>query len=138
VTINNGIQMQQRERVIRGRYIYGFILFVIAVCGGKTAQGQQQRIVLQNIHLEEGERVESIELSVKAGSFVGFAPLPMGWYLIIDNDPSQQTSIEGDARVGTAALGLDDLLKLEIRVRKVEFADPQVLNLGNTDCDENI
>ncbi len=80
-------------------------------------------MVLQNIHLQEGERVDGIELSIKAGSFVGFDPLPMGWYLIIDNDPSQQTSIKGDARVGTAALGLDDLLKLRILARKVEFGN---------------
>ena len=115
--------MQQRERVISGRYTYGLILFLIAACGAKIAQGQEQRVVLQSIHLQEGERIESIELSVKAGSFVGFDPLPMGWYLIIDNNPSQQSSIKGDARIGTAALELDNLLKLEIRVQKIEFAN---------------
>jgi len=115
--------MTQRECVISGRHICSFILFFTAICGGTIAQGQEQRIVLQNIRLQEGERIQGIELSVKAGSFVGFDPLPMGWYLIVDNDPSQQTSIKGDARVGAAALELDDLLRLQIRVRKVEFAN---------------
>ena len=115
--------MKQRTCLISRRVIYGLILFLITFHVGGVAQGQEQRMVLQNIHLQEGERVESIELSIKAGSFIGFDPLPMGWYLIIDNDPSQQTSIKGDARVGTAALELDDLLKLRILARKVEFGD---------------
>ena len=117
--------MRQRHHtnLITRRFRYSLVLFLIALFGGTAAQGQEQRMILQNIHLQEGERVEGIELSIKGGSFVGFDPLPMGWYLIVDNDPSQQTSIKGDARVGTAALELGDLLKLRILARKVEFGN---------------
>ena len=115
--------MRHRTSLTTRRFIYSIVPFLITLIAGKVAQGQEQSMVLQNIHLQDGERVEGIELSIKAGSFVGFDPLPMGWYLIIDNDPSQQTSIKGDARVGTAALELDDLLKLRIAARKVEFGN---------------
>ncbi len=115
--------MKYRTSLISKRLIYSLFLFSITFFAGMVAQGQEQRIVLQNIHLQEGERVYGIELSIYEGSFVGFDPLPMGWYLIIDNDPSQQTSISGDARVGAAALQLDDLLKLKIVTRKMEFGD---------------
>jgi hypothetical protein len=115
--------MRHRTSLISKRFIYNVVLLLITLSVGSAAQGQEERIVLQNIHLQVGERVEGIELSIKTGSFVGFEPLPMGWYLIIDNDPSQQTSIKGDARVGTAALELTDLLKLRILARKVEFGN---------------
>ena len=103
--------------------IYVATLFWIFAGGTKVAQGQEQTFSLQHISLEKGERIESIEISAKGGSFVGLDPLPLGWYLIIDNDPSQQTSIKGDARVGTAALELSQLLRLNIRVRKIEFGN---------------
>ena len=115
--------MKYRTSLISKRLIYSLFLFSITFFAGMAAQGQDQRVVLQKIHLREGERVYGIELSINAGSFVGFDPLPMGWYLIIDNDPSQQTSISGDARVGAAALQLDELLKLKIVARKVEYGD---------------
>lgn len=104
--------------------IYAVILLSIVIGRTGVAQGQEhkeRRIALQNIALQKGERVDGIELSIKEGSFVGFDPLPMGWYLIIDNDPSQQTSIKGDARVGAAMLDLNDLLKLRIRASEVTF-----------------
>lgn len=115
--------MKHYTSSISRRFIYSLVLLSTTLFAGKVAQGQDQRMVLQNIHLQDGERIDGIELSIKGGSFVGFDPLPMGWYLIIDNDPSQKTSIKGDARVGTAALELDDLLKLRILSRKVEFGD---------------
>jgi len=115
------LSMKQRLCVIPRLWMYVFIFLSMTITQGAFAQGQEQRIALQNINLQNGERVETIELSIKEGSFVGFDPLPMGWYLIIDNDPSQQTSIKGDARVGAAALELSELLKLRIRARKVAF-----------------
>ena len=115
--------MKYRTSLISKRLTYSLFLFSIIFFAGMAAQGQKQKMVLQNIHLQEGERVYGIELSIHEGSFVGFDPLPMGWYLIIDNDPSQQTSIKGDARVGAAALELDNLLKLKIVARKVEFGN---------------
>jgi hypothetical protein len=90
--------------------------------GGRKARSKHSPC-RTSLSIEESERVEGIELIIKAGSFIGFDPLPLGWYLIIDNDPSQQTSIKGDARVGTAALEIDSLLRLRIRIRKIEFAD---------------
>ena len=77
--------MKYRISLISKRLIYSLFLFSIIFFAGTVAHGQEQRIVLQNIHLQEGERVYGIELSINAGSFIGFAPLPMGWYLIIDN-----------------------------------------------------
>jgi hypothetical protein len=115
--------MRNPASLIARRFIYSHVLFWIVLFVGTVAQGQDQRMVLQNIHLQKGERVVGLELSTKEGSFIGFDPLPMGWYLIIDNDPSQQTSIKGNARVGAAALELADLLKLRILARKVEFGN---------------
>jgi len=116
--------MKLLRSVIFGWFSCSAPLFLAALlCAAAMAEGREQPIVLQNIHLQEGERVVGIELSIKEGSFVGFDPLPEGWSLTIDNDPSQQTSIKGNARVGAAALELADLSKLQISARKVEYGN---------------
>jgi hypothetical protein len=111
--------------------IFRVVCILSFLCQAEIALAQVQQFALQNVRMQPDERVESIELFVKAGSFIGFDPLPMGWYLIIDNDPSQQTSIKGDARVGTGALTPNGLMELRIRIRKVEFGD-QIFSISGT------
>ena len=107
--------MQKRIHIIPIALTLVRLLFV------STAHAQEQTFVLRQIHFEKGGRVVGLEVLIDAGSFVAIEPLPMGWFLTIDNDPSQQTSLKGDAGVGTAALEPRDLRNLRIRTRAVVF-----------------
>lgn len=88
-----------------------------------VAQGEDHRFSLSGIHLQEGERVVGIDVSLRAGSFVTIYGMPTGWLLTVDNDASWQTSLKGDAKVGAAALDTVSLQKMAILVHRCEFGD---------------
>ena len=49
-------------------------------------------------------RVISIKLSARHGAIEFLRPIPVGWTIVIDNDPSWNTTLTGQAVVGAAAL----------------------------------
>ncbi len=65
-----------------------------------------------------GERIVSFEIKLTSGMVEAVSNLPMGWYVEVDNDPSWDTTIEGNIRVGAAALDPDEFRKLRITVQK--------------------
>jgi hypothetical protein len=81
------------------------------------------RFRLEGVHLQAGERIVGLDVSLEAGDFVAVSGLPAGWLVTIDNDPSWQTSLKGDAKVGAATLDLENIRKLNMVIHRFEFGD---------------
>ena len=93
------------------------IAIVLSFACLMTAQDVQAselyQLSLSCIKLDNTERISSFEITIKAGRIMSLPQLPMGWDLIIKNDPSWMTSVRGDALVGAAFLGNSDQLILD-------------------------
>ncbi len=103
-----------------------FTLFTILAVGFSqsiVAREEVRQFSLQAIHLKERERIVGIDISLQGGAFVGVSGLPAGWLVTIDNDPSWQTTLKGDVKVGAAALDTGSIQKLVLTTRKFEFDD---------------
>ena len=103
--------------------ILWIVFFLGGICRPLTAQNVDHRFRIENIHLQEGERIEGVDISIRAGDFVAVSGLPAGWLVTIDNDPSWQTSLKGDAKVGAAMLDAENIGKLTVLVHRFEFGD---------------
>jgi hypothetical protein len=102
----------------------GIILLFLICCNlPLAAQAEDHQFSISGIHLQEGERVVGIDVSLQAGSFVTISGIPSGWLVIVDNDASWQTSLKGDAKIGSAALDATNMQKMNILVRRFEFGD---------------
>jgi len=99
------------------------LLLLICFSLALRAQADEHRFSLSGIHLQEGERVVGIDVSLKAGTFVTVSGLPPGWVFTIDNDASWQTSLRGDAKLGSATLDPGSIEKWSIVVHRFEFGD---------------
>lgn len=55
------------------------------------------------------ERIAAIELVLKHAAITGIHPIPVGWRLRVDNDPSWNTKAIGRAVVGAAFLDASGL-----------------------------
>ena len=69
------------------------------------------------------ERVVSFEFKVAAGAIRSVSNVPVGWKIVIDNDPSWQTTVRASVVVGSAALQPEDLRSVRLTVEKNEFGD---------------
>jgi len=76
---------------------------------GKTSLASElYGLSLAGIKLEKNERIAGFEISVSSGRVASLPSLPMGWNLIVDNDPSWATKFQGNALVGSAFLNSSD------------------------------
>jgi hypothetical protein len=99
------------------------IASVIFILGGNAPASEYYNLSLSSIKLGESERIAGFEIKIRSGRIESLPSLPMGWNMIIDNDPSWNTSIQGIAIVGAAFLDADDkdlLQKLMIVERLTE------------------
>jgi hypothetical protein len=119
----NRCEMENRpmtQRLVK----FGLSLLILMSCNPfLRAQADEYRFSFSGIHLQEGERVVGVDVSLKAGSFVTVSGLPPGWVVTIDNDASWQTSLKGDARLGSATLDPVGIQKWSILVHRFEFGD---------------
>jgi hypothetical protein len=56
------------------------------------------------LSLQPGERVVGFEFHLRAARVAGLEDAPIGWSVLIDNDPSWNTSLRATVDVGSAAL----------------------------------
>lgn len=100
-------------------------LLIVVFCivclmpSGNALASELYQLSLGAIQLKENEQISSFEIKISAGRIMSLPLLPMGWNLVIDNDPSWTTSIRGNALVGAAFLNrrdqnlLNNLLTIE-------------------------
>ena len=99
------------------------LLFLICCTLPLSAQTEDHQFSLSGIRLQEGERIVGIDVSLQAGSFVTIYGIPPGWLVTVDNDASWQTSLKGDAKIGSAALDATSMQRMSILVHRFEFGD---------------
>ena len=115
-----------RRKVLAVKNTSATAVILLALC--MSASGQQPTHGLGTYSVSPphlgaaiGERVVSFEIHISAGEVLAVSNLPIGWYVVVDNDPSWQTKISGNARVGAASLDPDEFQKLRLVVKKDEF-----------------
>ena len=77
---------------------------------------------MSHLPAEAGERVVAFEINVMAGGIYRLDRLPMGWNIVVNNDPSWRTAVKGSIEVGAAALSADYFHAFMV-VRKFEYAN---------------
>jgi len=84
------------------------VWFLAALAGPAYAQQRgPSHIMLPS--LPAGARVMGFTFDITGGGVSALARAPAGWQISIDNDPSWQSSITGQAIVGAAALAPADV-----------------------------
>ncbi len=89
------------------------ILSALLILTGNSLAAEFYKLSLAGIKLEKNERIAGFEINIKSGKIQSVPNVPIGWELVIDNDPSWTTSIKGTAIVGSAFLGSNDKNLLE-------------------------
>lgn len=80
------------------------IASAILILEGNALASEYYKLSLAGIKLGENERIAGFDITVRSGRIEALPSLPMGWHLIIDNDPSWTAKIQGTAIVGAAFL----------------------------------
>jgi hypothetical protein len=93
---------------------------VAALHGANAPSGSTYSISVPLLKTSAGERVVSFEIDVTAGTVQAVSNLPMGWYVVVDNDASWQTKVTANTTVGAAALSPEQFQKIQLVVKKDE------------------
>lgn len=99
------------------------IMVGVTLSQGYAAETQTYAVSSQRLQASSAEVIDSFQIEVTAGAFVGISNLPVGWFLDIDNEPSWLTKVKGQTIVGAASLTPDQLEKLNFQIQKNEFGD---------------
>jgi hypothetical protein len=103
------------------------IALIFACFAGTSLAADRQKMYSVSVQQLKGaakeERVVSFEFKVAAGAIRSVSNVPVGWKIVIDNDPSWQTTVRASVVVGSAALQPEDLRSVRLTVEKNEFGD---------------
>jgi len=64
-------------------------------------------VSIRPLMLTQKERIVGYKLKVMSGKISSLLKVPIGWNIVVDNDPSWNTNISGSVIVGAAALKAD-------------------------------
>ena len=96
---------------------------LILVTAGAAQRTAEYGVSIPNLPVAPGESIVSFEINVTAGAIQSVMNVPVGWYLVVDNDASWRTKIKANTTVGAAALKPEDFKQLRFVVKKNEFGD---------------
>jgi len=96
------------------------LLAATFVAIAQVPQSTNETVSVSIPHLAtfSGERIVALEIHVTAGVVQSVSNLPIGWYVVVDNDASWCTTIKGNTEVGAAALSAGELRNLRLTVKK--------------------
>jgi hypothetical protein len=81
--------------------IIAICLFIFPTCAlGSTLFD----VSIKHLELTKSERIIGYKLKITSGKISSLINVPIGWNVIIDNDPSWNTNLSGSIIVGAAAL----------------------------------
>ncbi len=87
----------------------GLTSLLVLVGGSQAWSAEAIRGSLPSLRLATEERIVGFEVRTKNALVRAIEPIPLGWHLTIDNDPSWNGSILASAKVGAAALDSSEL-----------------------------
>lgn len=70
---------------------------------------ERYRVCVKRLALRENERIGGFEIDLVGARIVSLEEVPLGWYVVLDNDPAWTPTIKGTISVGAAALYADGL-----------------------------
>ena len=88
------------------------LCMVSALTEPGRAQDHTQRFSIVVPQLPDGGRLMAFDITIKGGQVSTLRTVPAGWVITINNDPSWNGSVTGQAVVGAAALEVSDLAKI--------------------------
>jgi hypothetical protein len=88
--------------------------------GATAALGNTYSISVPLLRTSAGERVVSFEIDLAAGTVQAVSNLPIGWYVVVNNDASWQTKVTANTTVGAAALSPEQFQKILLVVKTDE------------------
>ena len=100
---------------------------VIAACGalaywawGTHSPGDSgvYEVSFPIVSLESGEKIIGFEISVNSASIQAVANVPSGWNVVIDNEPSWISKINGDMILGSYSVSSERLSNFKFHVIK--------------------
>jgi hypothetical protein len=100
------------------------IMNCLALSGHSTASAAEYfELSLPDLHLAPAERLIAISLSINPGRIASIRDIPAGWRFTLDNPEGDKVTIEGSMKVGAAALGEPDILRLSRNWLKIVRSD---------------
>lgn len=123
------------------------IISAIMILAANSLAAENYKLSLAGIKLEKNEHITGFEITIKSGKIQSILNVPIGWDLVIDNDPSWLTSIKGSAVVGAAFLGsqdenlLSNLLTIErltegLIAKDIPFEVKATIHIVNTETEQ--
>ncbi|MBB5063731.1 hypothetical protein [Granulicella mallensis] len=110
------------------------LMFLFGASGLAVSQGiPSQRhggLVLKDLPIPKGARVIGLEVHLAAGAFDSLAEIPVGWHVVVDNDPSWQANFEAHASAGAEGLDESTVQNLWLEVIKNEVGDRKFIASG--------
>ena len=87
------------------------VCMLLAMAGSVLAEGRP-RLAVVVPKLQANGRLMAFDLKIRGGQVSMFRTVPAGWTITIDNDPSWNGSVAGQAVVGAAALDASELSRM--------------------------
>ena len=104
---------------------------------GVAQKTAEYSVRIPGLRVAPGESVVSFEIYITAGAIQSVLNVPVGWYLVVDNDASWQTKIKANTTVGAAALKPEDFKRFRFLVKKNEFGDLKFELAGTVSVTKN-
>ncbi len=100
------------------------MLLVVFLCllPSESIASELYEISLRHVPLKRSERISGIKINLNSGRIHSMPQIPVGWNIVIDNNPSWMTSFNAKIIVGAAALDKKDSILLDhfIVIEKLE------------------
>jgi len=103
------------------------VLFMCLVASNSLA-AEFYEISLAKLPFTKSERISGIDIKLKSGRIYSMSQFPMGWNVVVNNDPSWMTSFKGSLLVGAAALDQKDVKMLDHLVVIEKLSDKIITN----------
>lgn len=84
------------------------LVVILTTISTESIASELYEISIRHFPMKKAERISGIKINLKSGRFHSMPQIPVGWNIIIDNDPSWITSFNGKIIVGAAALDKND------------------------------
>lgn len=103
------------------------VLFICLVASNSFA-AEFYEISLAKLPFMKSEKISGIDIKLKSARIYSMSQFPMGWNVVVNNDPSWMTSFKGSLLVGAAALDQQDMKMLDHLVVIEKLSDKIITN----------
>jgi hypothetical protein len=106
------------------RIVAAAMLFATLAGRGGIASADELKTYSVSVHspaIASDDKVVAFDIAVESGAIDSISSIPVGWYVVIDNDASWHASGRANVTVGAAAMRGGDLQRVVVKLIKNEF-----------------